>query len=99
VSSIQDALASFLRATGLDARLRHAAIFEAWSSALGSGLCTRARPVHFDGGDLTVEVESAVHMHELKNFTGEQFRRAANERLRRAGSRETIQQVVFKLKR
>jgi hypothetical protein len=99
VSSLQDALAAFLRGSGLGERLRHAAVFEAWSGALGPALCARARPVRFDGGDLTVEVESAAHMHELKNFTGEPLRRAANERLHRAGSRENIQHVVFKLKR
>ena len=45
--------------------------------------------------DLLVEVESSAHLQELKQFTGEDFRRRANERL----GRERIRRVVFKLKR
>jgi hypothetical protein len=55
----------------------------------------RARPVHFQFGELTVEVESAPHLHELQNFTGEQFRREANHRL----GDEHIKKILFRLKR
>lgn len=85
----------FLRDSGLGAQLRHARVYGAWSDALGPKLRERAKPVHFQFGDLTVEVESAPHMHELQNFTGEQYRHEANKRL----GEEQIKKVQFRLKR
>jgi len=69
-------------------------VFRAWTEAVGPGLARRAVPVRFRGGELTVEVGSAVHLQELKNFTAEGFRREANARL----GRETIRRLAFKLK-
>jgi hypothetical protein len=86
---------SFLKDSGLGAQLRHARVFDAWSEALGDKLGARARPVHFQFGELTVEVESAPHLHELQNFTGEQFRCAANQAL----GDEHIKKILFRLKR
>jgi Dna[CI] antecedent, DciA len=99
VTSLHDALGAFLRSTGLAARLRNARVFEAWADALGPDLSRRAAAVRYHKGDLTVEVASAAHLHELRNFTGEGFRRDANARLGEAGSQETIRRVAFKLKR
>jgi len=90
-----DALSHFLRESGIGAQLRHAGVFRAWSDALGPRLGERAKAVRFQFGELTVEVESAPHMHELQNFTGEQFRRAANAQL----GEEVIHKVLFRLKR
>ena len=56
-------------------------VFEAWTRALGETMSKRAIPVRFHDGELLVEVESAVHLQELKNFTGEPYRRQANARL------------------
>lgn len=95
---MQTELSVFLRATGLDAHARHWRVFEAWSKALGCELGQRARAVRFRDAELTVEVASAAHMHELKNFTGEGYRRAANAHLEKIGSRDTIRRIVFKLK-
>ena len=92
---IQDALKEYLRESGLGTRLRYWQIYQAWSKALGIKLSKRARPVRFERGVLTVELESAAHMHELKNFTGENYRIQANKIL---GS-ERIARVEFKLKR
>jgi len=92
---MQDALKEFLRETGLGARLRYWEIYQAWSKALGVRLSKRARPVRFDRGTLTVELESAAHMHELKNFTGEDYRNKANKLL----GANRITRVEFKLKR
>ena len=75
--------------------MHHIAVFQAWDAALGYTLARRARPVGFRSGTLTVEVESAAHMHEFQNFTGEQFKTLANARL---GAPE-IRKVVFRLKR
>ena len=69
-------------------------VFKAWSDAVGPAMAKRAVPVRFRGGELTVEVESAVHLQELKNFTAEEHRREANAKL----GRETIRRLAFKLK-
>lgn len=53
-----------------------------------------AQPVRFRGGELTVEVSSAVHLQELRNFTGDEVRRKANEKL----GNDTIRRVVFRPK-
>jgi hypothetical protein len=95
---LQDAVSTFLRSTGLDAHVRHWKIFEAWAQALGAELGQRARAVRFQDGELTVEVESAAHLQEFKNFTGDGFRRTANEHLEKTGSRDSIRHVAFKLK-
>ena len=93
--SIACAMDRFLAASGLSLRVRQWPVFRAWSEALGCALGRHTRAVRFDGGDLYVEVDSAPHMHELSNFTGEQFRELANARL---GS-EQIRRVHFQLKR
>jgi hypothetical protein len=51
--------------------------------------------VRFARGELCVEVESAAHLHELTNFSGERYRELANAQLGRA----EIQRIVFRLKR
>ncbi|MFT7485027.1 MAG: hypothetical protein ACI9F9_000873 [Candidatus Paceibacteria bacterium] len=90
-----DVLRHFLKDSGLGAQLRHARVYGAWSDALGERLRERAKPVHFQFGELTVEVESAPHMHELQNFTGEQYRQGANKAL----GEDVIKKVLFRLKR
>ena len=84
---------SFLADSGIGAKLKDGEVFHAWTQVLGAGLATRARPVRFERGELTVAVSSAPHFQELKGFTGEGFRRAANKRL---GS-ERIRRVTFRL--
>jgi seryl-tRNA(Sec) selenium transferase len=93
--SIARALDGFLAATGLSERLRHSAVLRAWSEALGGALARHARAVRFAQGELFVEIDSAPHMHELSNYTGEQYRALANTLL---GS-EQIRHVHFQLKR
>jgi hypothetical protein len=94
-ASMQDAVRGFLRDSGLAAQMRHWPVFEAWSQALGSELARRARPVRFTRGELCVEVESAAHLHELSNFSGERYREIANAKL----GKPEIQRIVFRLKR
>ena len=85
----------FLQESGLGAQLKDARVFRAWTDALGELLAKRARPVRFQFGELTVEVESSAHLHELQNFTGESYRQAANASL----GDERIKKVLFHLKR
>lgn len=94
-TNMGDVLRQFMRDTGLGAQLRHARVYGAWSDALGERLRERAKPVHFQFGELTVEVQSAPHMQELQNFTGDQYRREANKRL----GEDVIKKVLFRLKR
>ncbi len=93
--SIHDALKEYLKESGLGPRLRNWDVYRAFGKALGPQLSKRAHPVRFQSGVLTVEVESAPHMHELANFTGEGIRRKANQTL--GGDR--IARLEFKLKR
>lgn len=95
VSSMEQAVKAFLVESGLGSKLRDLPVYEAWQAVLGEELSHRARPVDFRRGELVVEVESAVHLHELSNFTGERYRQLANRDL---GS-ERIRKVTFKLKR
>ena len=94
-TSIHDALAAYLHTTGLDTQLAQARVFKAWSAAVGEVLARRAKPVRFQGGELLVEVQSAPHLHELTNFTGERYRVLANKHLGAA----RITRVVFQLQR
>jgi hypothetical protein len=95
IASMQDALRGFMRDSGLASQTRHWPVFEAWSRAVGVDIARRARPVRFARGELCVEVDSAAHMHELANFSGERFRELANTQL----GKPEIQRVVFRLKR
>ena len=90
-----DALAGYLESSGLSKKLRELPVLDAWSEAAGERVAARARAVSFRNGELEIEVESAALRQELVSFTGEQYRRLANQRL----GREEIRRVVFKLKR
>jgi hypothetical protein len=83
-----------LRRSGLERGLEQARVLGAWRESLGADLSARARAVRFQGGELLVEVASAAHRQELAAFTGERFRRAANQRL----GAEVIRRVTFRLK-
>jgi hypothetical protein len=84
-----------LRDSGLGPKLLSQEVYAAWSAACGQELASRARATRFTDGVLLVEVQSAPHLAELKSFSGESLRRAANQRL---GS-DRIRQVTFQLKR
>jgi len=93
-SPIGHAIKAFLRDTGLGARPRDMRVFQAWKDAVGDELAQRVVPVRYRDGELTVEVESTVHLQELKSFTGEGYRREANARL----GNEAIRKLAFKLR-
>ncbi len=90
-----DALKRYLRESGLGAKLRSGDVHEAWNKALGPKLAGRARSVSYRGGELVVEVESAVHKQELESFTAERYRRKTNQLL----GTERIHRVTIKLKK
>lgn len=92
---IAEALDRFLKSSGLSRHLRQGAVLEAWRQAVGQRLSRRARAVRFSRGELTVQVDSATHLQELQNFTGEQYRAQANRLL----GEERIHRVAFRLKK
>ena len=91
---VGEAVREYLRASGLGAKLRDWPVVEAWCSAVGQDVAEHARPVDFRRGELVVEVDSAARLAELRGFTGETYRRLANQRLRS----ELIRKVSFKPK-
>lgn len=86
---------SVLRDSGLADGLRRARITAAWKDALGPQMARHTTIVRFRNGELVVEVDSAAHLHELKNFTGDGYRRIANDNLGAA----RIRRVVYQPKR
>ena len=89
-----DALTRYLKAAGLSLRMQHLEVYRAWNESVGAALARRARPVSFKNGALCVEVESAAHLQELQNFTGDQYRTLANARLGEA----LIRKIAFRMK-
>jgi hypothetical protein len=92
---LSDALAGFLRESGLGGKLYNWPVFRAWHQAAGPELARHARAMRFARGELLVEVDSAAHMHELANFTGEEYRARINEHL----GKEEVRRLTFHLKR
>ena len=89
---IRDAIHQFLRENGLRRPAAHERVFQAWLEAAGPEWRRNAVPVTFRSGQLTVEVVSSVHLHELRNFRGEGLRNRANAAL----GQELIRKVAFK---
>ena len=81
--------------SGLGPKLLAQEVYAAWRAACGKELANRAHATRFKDGVLLVEVQSAPHLAELKSFSGENLRRAANQRLGSA----RIRQITFQLKR
>lgn len=89
-----DAIELFLRQSNLWGNLANSRVFQAWNEALGPRLAAHARPVRFQRGELRIQVDSAAHLHELQNFTGDRYRAETNALL----GEERIRRVVFKLR-
>ena len=84
-----------LRSPSLSSRTQRVKAFAAWSRAAGPAFGRCSQPVSLRDGEMTVEVSSSAHFHELKNFEGEAIRHRANAEL----GRELIHRVVFRPKR
>ena len=90
---IQDVLKTILRQSGIGISSGDQRVFDAWNRALGSQ-ASQAVPVRLRRGELTVEVSSSPLFHELRSFTGDDFRKNANRKL----GTDTIRRVTFKLR-
>ena len=89
-----DAVSTYLRWSGLDRKVGDVQVLEAWRQVAGEALAARARAVRFNMGNLTVEVESAAHFHELASFRAEQLKRDINRKL----GTSRVRRIDFKLK-
>ena len=67
--SLGEAIAEWNWKRGLALRAERSAVFRAFERAVGEQVAARARAVAWRRGVLLVEVASASHFHELKNFT------------------------------
>lgn len=67
--SLGEAIAEWGWKRGIERRADRSAIFRAFERVVGAGAASRARAVAWRRGVLLVEVSSAAHLHELKNFT------------------------------
>ena len=63
-----EVLRRLLRDLRIEERSRQGELASAWDRAAGADLSSRARPVAFRGGVLTVEVEGAGLLHEVRGF-------------------------------
>jgi hypothetical protein len=61
-------LGRLLRELRIEERSREGALATAWDRAAGPELAARARPVSFRSGLLTVEVEGAALLQEVRGF-------------------------------
>lgn len=84
----------FLNQSGIGRQLRQGEVLDTWRKVLGPKLSRRARAVRFLRGELVVQVDSATHLQELQNFTGDTYRQQANRLL----GDERIKSVAFRLK-
>jgi predicted nucleic acid-binding Zn ribbon protein len=91
---MSDVLSQYLAQSGLGARLQRGKVFDAWAKAVGTQ-GRRTRAVRFRDGELTVEVQSAALLQELRNFTGEDLRRRTNAHL----GTEKVRRIDFQLER
>jgi len=87
------AIKAILREAGLANNPRDQRVFRVWNETLGS-IAPRTQPVRFFHGELVVEVDSAVHLQELQNFTGEGYRRKLNRVLKN----DAVRKLTFRLR-
>ncbi len=50
---------------------KYSALHNAWNDLVGGGLAERTRIRSFGGGELVIEVDSSVLLHELNGFMKE----------------------------
>jgi hypothetical protein len=91
---IGDAIRQLFRESGLRRPAASDRVFDAWTRAAGPPWDARCEPVAFQRGRMTIEVDSSVHLQELRNFHGEAIRARANQAL----GGDVVRKVVFKLK-
>jgi hypothetical protein len=95
LASLDSALKSFLKTSGLAERFGPPPEFRAFKEAAGASFARHARAVRFARGELVVQVSSAPHLAELKGFRGEEIRVRTNQLL----GRDDVRKITFRLDR
>jgi len=78
---IGDVLKEYLRASGLEHSLQHSEIYGVWDEVIGAELRPRTRVVGFKRYKVYVDVDSAVHRHELATYHKKHLLEDLRERL------------------
>jgi predicted nucleic acid-binding Zn ribbon protein len=68
VIRIEDALRTYLKASGIEFLLKNQKACEAWEKVVGAEIAPQTRVVSFEKGALTIEVASSSLYAELNNF-------------------------------
>jgi hypothetical protein len=63
--AVAELLSAVFRGTPTEKRLKEGSIWQVWDCAVGKQIASRARPVSFRAGTLTVAVSSAPWMQQL----------------------------------
>lgn len=95
LASLDTALKSFLKTSGLADRFGPPPEFRAFKDAAGETFARHARAVRFARGELVVQVSSAPHLSELRGFRGEEIRVRTNQLL----GRDEVRKITFRLDR
>ncbi len=83
IRTLGEVLKELLREKTFHQKGRHTALSDAWAAIVGEAIAERTRIRSFEGGELVVEVNSPVLLHELNGFMREQLLSAIQQR--RAG--------------
>jgi hypothetical protein len=95
LASLDSALKSFLKKSGLSERFGAPPEFHAFQTAAGATFARHARAVRFARGELVVQVSSAPHLAELRGFRGEEIRMRTNQIL----GHDEVRKITFRLDR
>ncbi len=93
---IGDLVGKVLRNRGLSAPAQHRAVFAAWERIVPHVVSSRCRPVSFRNGKLTIQVESAPLLEELRGFRSGEFLALLNTELSRESLNVPVQKLEFR---
>lgn len=75
---VAEALAAYLKRSGMDNRIDQVAVVEDWPARVGERIAAVAEPLHVSNGVLIVAVRSSAWLMELRMMEAE-IRRRLNE--------------------
>jgi predicted nucleic acid-binding Zn ribbon protein len=89
---IGDVLRDFMQVSGLGSSLKHLEVYCAWEEIVGPGIMPHTRVAGFTRHKLYIDVDSAVHMHELRTFYKDKILQDLKQRLPNI----LVQDIVFR---
>jgi predicted nucleic acid-binding Zn ribbon protein len=75
---VAEALAAYLKRSGMDSRLAQVSVLEDWNACVGDRIAAVAQPLHVNNGVLVVAVRSSAWLMELRMMEAE-IRRRLNQ--------------------